>query len=281
MDALAGQLRSALDLAAYATPTGLAAFKQKEERQPWSLRVSGILATLRANLNFDSAAFRHAIRLAVCIAVGDLLAYWIDWRRSYWIPMTIAIVLKPDFTATFSRGVLRLAGTFLGLVLATGLFHILPSSIASEVALVAVLSFILRCFGPANYGIFVCAVTALVVVMFAANGVDPKDVIAARGLNTAVGGTIALLAYWVWPTWERTQSSENMARMLDAYRVYFRAVRERYTKPDTSAGQELDSSRVAARLARSNLAGNFRRTCERAQRHAGQFAPGGACDDGA
>jgi uncharacterized membrane protein YccC len=253
LDALAGQLRSALDLAAYATPTGLAAFKQREERQPWSLRVSGILATLRANLNFDSAAFRHAIRLAVCIAVGELLANWIDWRRSYWIPMTIAIVLKPDFTATFSRGVLRLAGTFLGLVLATGLFHLLSASIAPEVALIFILSFILRCFGPANYGIFVCAVTALVVVMFAANGVEPKEVIAARGLNTAVGGTIALLAYWVWPTWERTQISETMAQMLDAYRVYFRAVRERYVKPDTSAAQLLDSSRVAARLARSNL----------------------------
>jgi uncharacterized membrane protein YccC len=72
-------------------------------------------------------------------------------------------------------------------------------------------------------------------------------------LNTAVGGTIALLAYWIWPTWERTQISETMAQMLDAYRVYFRAVRERYTKPDTPAAQEPDSSRVAARLARSNL----------------------------
>ena len=37
--------------------------------------------------------------------------------------MTIAIVLKPDFTATFSRGVLRLSGTYLGLLVATGLFH--------------------------------------------------------------------------------------------------------------------------------------------------------------
>ena len=30
LDALAGQLRSAVDLAAYATPTGVAAFKQRE-----------------------------------------------------------------------------------------------------------------------------------------------------------------------------------------------------------------------------------------------------------
>ena len=41
--------------------------------------------------------------------------------------------------------------------------------------------------------------------------------------------------------------------MLDAYRVYFRAVRERYGKPDTSISEELDSKRVAGRLARSNL----------------------------
>ena len=167
--------------------------------------MSGTLATLGANLNFRSAACRHAVRLAVCIAVGDALAVGIDWRRSYWIPMTIAIVLKPDFTATFSRGVLRLAGTFIGLVLATGLFHMMSASVAPEPALIAILSFVLRCFGPANYGIFVCAVTALVVVMLAANGVAPREAIAARGLNTAVGGVIALLAYWVWPTWERTR----------------------------------------------------------------------------
>src|SRR6202044_805645 len=124
-------------------------------------------------------------------------------HRPYWIPMTIAIVLKPDFGSTISRGVLRLCGTFAGLVIATGLFHILPRGNASEIATLAVLMFLTRCFGSANYGLFTLTVTGLLVYLIALTGVPPKDAILARGLNTFAGGTIALAAYWLWPTWER------------------------------------------------------------------------------
>ena len=253
MDALAGQLRSAVDLAADATPTGVMAFELREARKPWSLRLKGSFATLRANLTLDSAACRHAVRLAVCVAIGDALARGWSIRRSYWLPMTIAIVLKPDFTATFSRGVLRLIGTFAGLVLATGLFHLLPPALLPEVFLIAALAFAMRCFGPANYGVFVTALTAMVVVLLTATGTAPKDLIAPRGLNTLLGGAIALLAYAVWPTWERTQVSEMLARLLDAYRDYFRLVRDGYLQPDASFDHELDRARLAGRLARSNL----------------------------
>jgi uncharacterized membrane protein YccC len=260
MDALAGQLRSALELAAHATSEGAAAFVQTEAKQPWSLRIGGRLAILRANLTLKSAAFRHAVRLAACMAVGDGLARGLELRRSYWLPMTIAIVLKPDFTATFSRGVLRLAGTFAGLGFATALFHLLSPGVGVQVALIGVLAFVLRCFGPANYGILVAAVTALIVLIFAVIGIAPKEVIAARGLNTVVGGAIALLAYWVWPTWERTQVSESLAQLLDAYRAYFHAIRECYLAPETCQATELDRTRVAGRLARSNLEASIDRS---------------------
>ena len=253
MDALAGQLRSAIDLEASASPAGLTAFQQREVSKPWRLRLSGTLATLRANLSLNSAACRHAVRLAVCIALADGVGRGLELRRSYWLPMTVAIVLKPDFTATFSRGVLRLVGTFVGLVLATALFHVLAATPAVETALIGISMFVLRCWGPANYGVVVTSVTALVVFLIAMTGVAPSEVIAARGLNTAAGGVIALAAYWLWPTWERTQVPEFLARMLDAYRDHFRALRESYQNPDKPSASALDRTRLAARLARSNL----------------------------
>ncbi|HET9318643.1 MAG TPA: FUSC family protein, partial [Bryobacteraceae bacterium] len=253
MDALAGQLRSAIDLAAYATPAGIRAFERREARRPWTLRLGSTWATLRANLSLKSAACRHGIRLAMCIAIGEAVSRGLDWRRSYWLPMTIAIVLKTDFTATLSRGVLRLAGTYIGLLLATALFHLLHPSAIAEVALLVVFMFILRCFGPANYGIVVIAVTALVVLLIALTGDSPNAVMAARALNTTAGGVIALLAYWLWPTWERTQVPDALARMLEAYREYFHLVRESYTAPEKSFAHELDRARLAGRLARSNL----------------------------
>jgi uncharacterized membrane protein YccC len=258
MDALTGQIRSAIDLAASATPAGLQAFERREAGMPWTLRFTGTLATLRANLHLRSPAFRHAIRLAVCVGLGDALARGAGLQRSYWLPMTIAIVLKPDFTATFSRGVLRLSGTFAGLLLATVLFHWLHPAVFVEIALIAALMFALRWVGPANYGIFVIAVTALVVLLLAIAGVTPNAVMGARALNTVLGGAIALLAYWLWPTWERTQISETTAQMLDAYRLYFRSIRLIYegqndVEPKTEAAAELDRVRLKARLSRSNL----------------------------
>jgi len=253
LEALAGQLRSAGELAAGLTPSGSAAFWRREAAQPWKLRLAGASERLRANLHWESAAFRHAVRLAACVALGDVLGHILDWRRSYWITMTIAIVLKPDFTSTFSRGLLRLAGTLAGLGVATALFHALAPTPGMDVALIGGLTLLLRGLGPANYGVFAVVVTALVVVLIAITGIAPGPVIAARGWNTMAGGVIALLAYWLWPTWERGRVAEALANLLDAYRAYFQAVRDAYLHPGEDLAGRLDRVRLAARLARSNL----------------------------
>jgi len=253
LSALAGQLRSAEELAYHTGATGTAEFVRREQAQPRMLRLTGALAVLRANLTLGSAAMRHALRLAVCVFIGGVVSSAAGWTRAYWCPMTIAIVLKPDFTATFSRGILRVAGTLAGLAFATGLVHVLSPSIWVHVALIGAFAFLLRCYGPANYGLFVIVLTALVVLLIALTGVSPALVIAARGLNTVAGGVIALAAYAVWPTWERTRLPEELVRLLDAYREYFTTVRDSYLQPDVPCGAQLDRTRLAARLARSNL----------------------------
>lgn len=241
VDALAGQLRAAARLSGnvIAHDTG----------QPWQLRFTGWRARLYANLTLQSTVFRHAVRLALCVGAGEILGLGLHVQRVYWLPMTIAIVLKPDFTATFSRGILRIAGTFAGLLLATGLFHFLHTGIASDIALIAVFALLLRWVGPSNYGIFVTALSAFVVLLIAVGGVEPQPVIAARALNTALGGALALAAYWLWPTWEQTKAGPALADLIAAYRNYYRAVTDAYADhPDA----DLDSLRSKARVARAN-----------------------------
>src|SRR3984957_10209761 len=252
MDALAGQLRSSVELASHATPEGLAKFEREQSRTPWTLCLRGTLATLRATLPFESAASRHAFRLGACVALGAGIGRAVSWHRTYWLPMTVAIVLKPDFTATFSRGVLRVVGTLTGLAFATALFHIISTTVVTQILLIAILTFVLRSFGSANYGILTAAVSALVVLLIGLTGVSAQDVIAARAINSVAGGALALAAYWLWPTWERYRINENLARLLDAYRDYFRTIAQCYLTPDSPA-PELNASRQSARLARSNL----------------------------
>ncbi|MDP9170419.1 MAG: FUSC family protein [Acidobacteriota bacterium] len=242
IDALGGQLRAVFRAHA-AQPW------QHDENISWRLRFSSARAKLQANLSFESTAFRHAARLAACIAVGDTLGRVLKVQRTYWIPMTIAIVLKPDFTGTLSRGVLRISGTFAGLILATVLFHFVHTGIATDIALMAIFTFMLRWAGAANYGIFVTALSAMVVLLIATTGVAPHDVIRARAINTALGGAMAMIAYAIWPTWERTQAAAALAEMIEQYREYFRRVVAAYSGAPVD---EIDDVRVKGRRARSN-----------------------------
>jgi uncharacterized membrane protein YccC len=256
--ALAGQLRAAVSLASHSIGSGQRAFERQEASKPLALRLSSSLSILRANLSLHSAAFRHALRLAVCIAIGVAIGRSLGLARPYWIPMTIAIVLKPDFGTTFSRGALRAAGTYAGLIVATGLFHVMLPTAAQQIALIAAFTFLLRCFGPANYGILTAAVSGLVVLLIALTGVAPQQVILARGINTTVGGLLALVAYAAWPTWERAQLPETMAAVLDAYRQYLLVLTRAYQSRSQSAS-ELEPLRLAARLARSNMEASVER----------------------
>ncbi|HEY8716168.1 MAG TPA: FUSC family protein, partial [Candidatus Acidoferrum sp.] len=252
MDALSGQLRAALDLA-----KNNAAPESSGDPEPlvpaaWRHTLSNRLEALRSNLNLQSPSFRHALRLATMVMLGDILGRSVSWRRSYWLPMTIVLVLKPEFTATFTRGLLRIAGTIVGLLLATGLFHFLDPSMDLQVIGIFIFVYLLRWLGPANYGVFGVLVSALIVLLLAVAGVPPKEVIWARGLNTALGGMLALLAYGLWPSWERTRVSERIAQMLDAYKNYIHTLVNLNAASDTPL-RELDKSRRGARISRSNL----------------------------
>ena len=236
-EALAGQLRTARDLADRTTPAGSADFYRREGRHPWRLRYAGTVATLRANLTLRSTACRHAVRLAVALAIGEALSRISGLQRAYWLPMTVAIVLRPEYSETLQRGILRVFGTIVGLLVATVLFHFVVGTHGgthggghgdqlAEIALAAVFMFFLRWIGSANYGVFTMALSGLVVLLFAFSGLEPGPLIWARGINTILGGGVALIVYLLWPTLEKTQLTETIALMLDSYRRYFEAVLE-------------------------------------------------------
>ncbi|HEU5023055.1 MAG TPA: FUSC family protein [Bryobacteraceae bacterium] len=257
--ALRSQIRAAASAAAsndYYGGTAKAAERPADSPPNWRLHFQGYRARLLANLSLDSTVFRHALRMAVCLAIGDIIGRAVALHRTYWIPMTIAIVLKPDFTSTFARGVLRIGGTIVGLVFATLLFHVIHTGVWTDIALMAVFTLLLRWAGPANYGVFVFAVSGLVVLLIAVTGVAPADVIAARATNTMLGGMLALAAYAVWPTWEKTQTRAALAEMLEAYREYTRAVLAAWQGAGRGA---INQVRLKGRRARSNAQASVER----------------------
>ena len=255
LDVISGQLRLVIQLADHSTAPGEAEYLKSVESKPARLQVSNWLPIMRANFTWRSPIFRHAVRLSAAVAVADVIQRGISWQRAYWIPMTVAVILKPDFATTFSRGTLRLGGTIAGLIMATLIYHSLPQSGWTQFFLVGVFAFLLRYLGPANYGVFTVAISGLIVFLLAATGVSPAQVILLRGVNTIAGGLLALTAYALWPTWERFTVSESLAEMLDAGRTYFRQVSLHFTGDDPPGDALLNEARNSWRLKRSAAEG--------------------------
>jgi Predicted membrane protein len=251
--ALDGQLAAAVRNANWAGSRGELRAAAAETQLPRTLQSGSARAMLRANLTPRSVAFRHAVRMAVCLSVALLVSRLFRLPHGYWLPMTAAIVLRADFSATFNFGLLRVVGTVLGLVLTTALLHLTPDSPWAHLALMALLCMAFRWLANAHYGIAVAALTGAVVILLAFEGVDSGVAVTDRVINTALGCGMAMLAYLAWPTWERGRAHDALAEMLDAYAGYLRAL----ARPEQREAQR--ETRSLARTARSNALASLER----------------------
>ncbi len=251
--ALIGQLAAAVRNTDWAGGRGELRASTAETRLPDALRGAATWATLRATLTYRSVAFRHAVRMAVCLSIALWMSRALHLPHGYWLPMTAAIVLRPDFAATFNFGLLRVLGTVLGLVLTTVLLYVTPNAPLAHLALMAVLCMGFRYLATAHYGMAVAALTGTVVILLSFEGVNPASAVADRVVNTALGCGMALLAYLAWPTWERTRAPDALADMLNAYASYLDALAH------PAHGQAIRNARTAARTARTNAQASIER----------------------
>ncbi|HET7663197.1 MAG TPA: FUSC family protein [Rhodanobacteraceae bacterium] len=246
LQTLAGQLAAAVRNTQWAGSKGEIQARHIDIRLPRALRNVAPVAALRANLSLSSIAFRHALRCAVALTLAMAVAHYAHLEHGYWLPMTAAIVLRPDFGSTLNFGLLRVLGTILGLILTTALLYLSPDSAWAHLVLMTVLCFAFRYLAGAHYGVAVAALTGTVVILLAFEGVTPGVSVNARVLNTALGSGLALLAYIVWPTWEHGRARPALAAMLDAYANYLHALA---ADDNTDARRD---ARASARVARSN-----------------------------
>jgi uncharacterized membrane protein YccC len=262
--ALAGQLRTIVRLAAI--PAGgdpdlleegaltgrpLPA-RASQPRVVDTARVRERLATLRANLALSSDACRHGMRLAVALAVAVALSEIFALEHRYWLPLTVVIVLRPDFSSTFTRGLSRVVGTLVG----AGLVTLVLAELRPGHSGLTILA-VLFCFGAttmllANYAIYSVCIASLVVTLLAFNGAPDASVAAERSFYTVLGAVVALIAYLLWPTWAATSLPDRLAELIDTEGRYGSEVLAAWSDPAGADRSELERTRLTARLTRSN-----------------------------
>jgi uncharacterized membrane protein YccC len=117
----------------------------------------------------------------------------------------------------------------------------------------ALLCMAFRYLATAHYGIAVAALTGTVVILLSFEGVGSSAAVSDRVINTALGCGMAMLAYIVWPTWERGRARAALANMLDAYASYLSALA---TPDQRNTHREM---RTAVRTARTNAQASLER----------------------
>ena len=223
LSAIGGQIRAAGNLVEAAGSTG--------ERELWrpsiaipAIRTPGRLRrdveVVLENLHRDSPVCRHAIRLAVAVPASAVLASWLSLPRNFWVPYAVAVILKPDYSTLFGRGVGRIIGTLLGTTLAAVLVSGLHPDPFLTTVLVAVTAWAAYATWMASFSVGTGFVTALVLILLSTSLPNPVSTATDRLIDVMLGGAIAAAAYLIWPTSPRAAVGEAQSDLFAALRSY-------------------------------------------------------------
>ncbi|MBV8585722.1 MAG: FUSC family protein [Verrucomicrobia bacterium] len=207
-------------VAELSTPGGLARDRRQRvagKSKPWRAareRFGEFFASLVDNFTFQSKAFRHALRLALATTGTQFLAIAFHLPRGYWIPVTVLVIMKPNFGGTLQRAAQRITGTIGGALIAAAITIYVhePLFLLATFATVAFTAFTVR---QLNFAFYTLWLTVMVMVLLDIG--SPGDWVASfwRMLHTAVGGAIAVFAgYLVFPLWEKDTLPGELAGVL-------------------------------------------------------------------
>ncbi len=265
-DAIVERLRMAATLIA---PAGWAPGALPDMPPPGS-RFDRLMTPLRANLQWRSAVFRHALRAAVVAAPALAFTLATTGRYHHWLTITLILTLQPFYALTWQRALERIGGTVLGglLAAAVALVCTTPLAIAAALFPLAIVAFTVR---SVNYGAFIALLTPLVVLLteFSRPGTGELYIAGLRALYTVAGGGLAVLGCLVlWPSWEPDRLRRELRTAVSAHAAFAAAELDLLLGQGQAAAVE--RARRAAGVASNNLETSISRALNEPRRGQGK-----------
>ncbi|HVU18628.1 MAG TPA: FUSC family protein [Candidatus Didemnitutus sp.] len=232
------RLRSTVDRADERAAFSLELF----DLQTWTLR------PLASALNFrwqpDPALNRFIARSTVLQVFGVAIFKYYGLTRGYWLPLTVLVVMQPDYGTTRLRAGQRSLGTLIGSLAASALLALALPAWGLFLAMAGTM-FAFAFWLKRNYAIAVGFITLFVVLITETSEQLTIRFTVERSVATLAGVVLALIATLVfWPVWERQVYPRYLSRALLANRDYFRWVLQRLRE-----GGAYDAEVVAAKRA--------------------------------
>ena len=179
--------------------------------------------TLLSNLRLDSPIFRFALRVSMAISVGLLIGQWLPYAaHSYWIVLTIVIILRPTFSMTRQRRADRIFGTIIGCVITAIVIRFVHSNIVLMailfLSIVATPTFIYL-----RYRYTAIAVSLMILLQMHLVAPSNPNLVSERLIDTLIGAAVATVFSFVLANWEYQSLPRLVRQVLNVNLSYMQA----------------------------------------------------------
>jgi hypothetical protein len=175
-------------------------------------------ATVRSAMT--RPAFLNGARIALCLAVATAVAVELHrGAHGFWVPLTVAVIVRPEYASVFVRTVNRLAGTVVGAAIAALVLWVIPPGLGAAAAAALALSAAVLT-APKLYAWYVMGITTS-TLLASSIGVAVPILPAVRLLDTVIGAVVAVVCgYLLWPGARRLPGQARLDRAVGAARTY-------------------------------------------------------------
>ncbi|MEV8530668.1 FUSC family protein [Streptomyces sp. NPDC051211] len=209
-----------------------------------------VLRAVRTELRPASPVFRHAVRVSAVATAGYLIGHALPFGHAYWAPMASVMVMRPDFSQTYSRAVARFGGTLLGVAAATAIVQVAHPGVYLSGALAVISAGLMYALMRTGYAVSQVFVSAYVVFLLGMGGTRWDQTVPDRVGLTLVGGLLAMIGYALYPAWETPRLRTRLADWLAADGRYAAAVLRQYADPAGARRADVREALLAVRDAR-------------------------------
>ena len=207
---LAHVLDSATPPSRLAAELDLAAFRQPVPR--------GIGLLLR-QFNMEMPAMRYGVRLALAMSIGLALTLAFPrFAHANWVLLTIALIMRANYSVTRQRRWDRITGTLFGCAIAVLFINVFPPAILLIAIVLAVGTS--HAYGGVKYRVTAisASVSSLLLLHFAAPLDHPQFF--ERIVDTLIGAALSWAFSFLLPNWERNDLPRIVRNLLAADTAY-------------------------------------------------------------
>ena len=213
------------------------------------------------NFSLKSNHFRHAIRITVAMLIGYALSKIsiLGINKVYWILITILAIMRPVYSITKRRNILRIYGTVAGAIVGFVIVYYITNPIVLlGIFLVCLMLTFSLLKDKYAWAVFFMTVYIFLIFDFMKPG-NFNDIFLERLFDTLIAAVIVfLVSYLVLPVWEHQKNKTLILKYIKANVNYFNRIIDILNQKNIEI-QDYKMSRKEAIISLANLSDNFQK----------------------